>query len=165
MTFTAFLFRKLGTLKICLDKCQEIPVSEGLLTSSMVNVPKHCWNLHHSIFIIFIDPCITNSVPKSLSYWHAKCWDCLLTHLLPMNGILIFIGTIQGYQFRCYYLRNKNHFASFFLHFWKLDLILNILTEKMTLIPYVFPKLRTLKTWSEKCIKSSVSETFWEPTW
>ena len=85
MTFTAFLFRKLGTLKICLDKCQEIPVSEGLLTSSMVNVPKHCWNLHHSIFIIFIDPCITNSVPKSLSYWHAKCWDCLLTHLLPMK--------------------------------------------------------------------------------
>ena len=36
-------------------KCIKSPVSEDPSTSNMVNVPKHCWNLRHSTFIIFID--------------------------------------------------------------------------------------------------------------
>ena len=32
-------------------------VSEHPLTSNMVNVTKHCWNMHHSTIIIFIDHC------------------------------------------------------------------------------------------------------------
>ena len=42
MTLTGLVFPKLRTLKTCLDKWQEIPVEEALLTSNMVNVPKHC---------------------------------------------------------------------------------------------------------------------------
>ena len=34
----------------------------------MVNLPKHCRNLHHSTFIIFIDHCQVNWVCKCLSY-------------------------------------------------------------------------------------------------
>ena len=62
---------------------------------------------HYSAFIIFIDHCQVNWVGKGLSYWHAKSWDCLLTHCLPMKNILFLIETIQQYQFRCNYLWNK----------------------------------------------------------
>ena len=146
MTFTAFLFRKLGTLKICLDKCQEIPVSEGLLTSSMVNVPKHCWNLHHSIFIILIGHWQGICFRKRLSYWHAKSWDCLLTRWLLMKSILFLIVTNSRYQFICNYIRNKKLFLDFLLHFSNLDSNLKIPKKKMTLIYFVFPKLQTPKT-------------------
>ena len=47
---------------------------------------------------------------------------------------------------------------NFWMHFWNLDSILNILEKKMTLKAFVFPKLRTLKTWLDKCLKLPVSE-------
>ena len=43
------------TPKRWLDKCLKSPVSDYRSTSNMINVPKHCWNLHHSTFIIFLD--------------------------------------------------------------------------------------------------------------
>ena len=94
MTRIAFVFRKLRTPKTKLDKCLKSKVSEDPSTSNMADVPKHCWNLHHSIFLWFIDPCQVNWVRKSPSYWHAKSWDCFLTHWLPMKSILFFIETI-----------------------------------------------------------------------
>ena len=94
MTRIAFVFRKLRTPKTKLDKCLKSKVSEDPSTSNMADVPKHCWNLHHSIFLWFIDPCQVNWVRKSPSYWHAKSWDCLLRHWLPMKNILFFIETI-----------------------------------------------------------------------
>ena len=42
MTVTAFLFRKIQTLKMWLDKCLKSPISEDTWRSNMVNVPKHC---------------------------------------------------------------------------------------------------------------------------
>ena len=54
MTLIAFVFWKLLTPKTWLDKCLKSPVSEDPSTSNMADVPKHCWNLHHTIFIIFI---------------------------------------------------------------------------------------------------------------
>ena len=94
MTLTAFVFPKLRTLKTWLDKCTKSSVSEDNSTSNKVNVHKHCWNLHHSTFIIFIGHWQGNCVRKSLSYWHAKSWDCLLTHWLPMKSILFLIERI-----------------------------------------------------------------------
>ena len=94
MTPRDFVFPKLRTPKTWSDKCLKSPLSDDPLTSNMVNVPKHCSNLHHSIFIIFIDHCQVNWVGKRLSYWHAKSWDCLLTHWLPMKSILFLIETI-----------------------------------------------------------------------
>ena len=104
-----------------------------------------------------MDHCKRNSVRKSLSYWHGKSWDCLLTYWLPMKSILFLIGTIQEYQFRCNYLRSKKIFVNFMLHFWNVDEILNILTENMTLTAFAFPKVRTLKTWLDKCLRCPVS--------
>ena len=57
MSLTAFVFPKLRTLKTWLDKCLKNLVLEDPSTSNMVNVPKHCWNMHHSTIIIFIDLC------------------------------------------------------------------------------------------------------------
>ena len=74
ITDIAFVFPKLGTPKTWLDKCLKSLVWEDSLPSNMVNVPKHCWNLHHSTFIIFIYHCKVNWVIKSLSYWHVKSW-------------------------------------------------------------------------------------------
>ena len=121
MTLTGFVFPKLQTLKTWWDKCLKNPVSEDPSPCDRVNVPKHYWNLHHSTFIIFIGHSQGNYVSKSLSCWHAKSWDCLLTHWLPMKSILFFIGTIQEYQFRCNCLRNTKLVLSFLLHFLNVD--------------------------------------------
>ena len=94
MTLIPFLFPNLRTPKTWLDQYLKSPVSEELSTSNIVHVPKHYWNLHHRIFIIFIGPCQVNWVGESLSYWHAKFWYCLLTHWLPMKRILFLIETI-----------------------------------------------------------------------
>ena len=94
MTIIDFAFSKLRTPKTYSDKCLKSPVSEDALISNMVNVPKHCWNLHHSTFILFFGHWEWNCVWKSLSYCHAKSSDCLLTHWLPMKGILLLIETI-----------------------------------------------------------------------
>ena len=48
--------------------------------------------------------------------------------------------------------------AQFSLHFWNLDDILNVLKKKLTLTAFVFAKLRTLKTWLDKCLISLFSE-------
>ena len=76
----------------------------------MVNVPKHCWNLHHSTFIRFIDHCQVNWVGKRLSYRHAESLVCLQKHWMSMKSILFLIETIERYQLRCNYFENKNIF-------------------------------------------------------
>ena len=91
--FTAFLKCRLN-FQYFFDKFLKSPILEDPSTGNMVNVPKHCWNLHHSTFIIFFDHWQVNWVRKRLSYWHAKSWDCLLTHWLPMKSILFLIETI-----------------------------------------------------------------------
>ena len=74
MTLLAFVFPKLRTPKTWLDKCLKSPVWEDSSTSKIINVPKHCWNLHHSTIIIISDHCQVNCVAKSLSDWHVKSW-------------------------------------------------------------------------------------------
>ena len=44
------------------------------------------------------------------------------------------------------------------MHFWNLDLNLDILKENSTLTDFVFPIIRTLKTWLDKYLKNLVSE-------
>ena len=94
MASVAFVFPNLRTLKMWLDKWLKNPVPDDPSTSNMVNVPKHCWNLHHITFIIFIDHCLGNWFGKSFCYWNAKSWDCLLTRWLLMKSILLLIKTI-----------------------------------------------------------------------
>ena len=51
MTTLDYLFPNLRDPKMWLDKSLQRPVSQDPWTSNMVNVSKHCWNLHHSTFI------------------------------------------------------------------------------------------------------------------
>ena len=52
--------------------------------------------------------------------------------------------------------RKQKSFCHFFADFPNLYEILNSLSKKMTLIDFVFPKLRTAKKLSYKCLKSPV---------
>ena len=97
------------------DTCLKRPLSEDPSTSKTPDVPKHFSNLHHNIFVSFVDRSQVKCVGKSLSYWHAKSWYCLLTHWLLMESILFLIETIYRYQFRYNYLRNKKLFLTTFL--------------------------------------------------
>ena len=53
----SFCISEITTFKTCLNKSLKRPVSEDASRSNMVNVPKHCWILHHSTLITFIDHC------------------------------------------------------------------------------------------------------------
>ena len=55
MTIIDFVFPKLRTPKTWLDKCLKSLFLEDILTSNMVNEPKHSSDLHESTFILFID--------------------------------------------------------------------------------------------------------------
>ena len=121
MSLIYFVFPKLWTPNRYLYKCMKSLVSEDPSTSSIVTIPKHFWDLCHSAFIIFLDHCQVNWVEKSLSYWHAKSWVCLLTHWLPMKCILFLIEIIYRYQFRYNCAGTKKPFLNFWLHFWNLN--------------------------------------------
>ena len=64
LTLTDFVFPIIRTLKTWWDKYQKNLVLEDPLTSNILNVPKHCRNLHRSTFIIFNDHCQENWVGK-----------------------------------------------------------------------------------------------------
>ena len=53
-------FRSYALRKPLLDKCLKRPVDQDPARSNMVNGPKHCRNLNHSTFSIFIDQCAGN---------------------------------------------------------------------------------------------------------
>ena len=59
-------FRNYGLRKTLLDQCLKSPISRNPSKSNMVNVPKHCWNMHGRTFTIFIDHCEGNWLAKSL---------------------------------------------------------------------------------------------------
>ena len=54
--------------------------------------------------------------------------------------------------------KKKKTFSLFCSEFLKSGLDFEHFEKKMTLIDFVFPKLRTPKTWLDKCPKSPVSE-------
>ena len=135
-------FRKYWLQKTWLDKCLKSPVSEDFSTSNMVNGPKHCWNLHHSIFIFLLISVKKPELKKSL--------------LVICKILGLFLNTLAAYD--KYSLLNRNNFTQsiemklskkqkifpyFFLNFWQLNQILNKLKKKMKLIADVFSKSLT----------------------
>ena len=52
---------------------------------------------------------------------------------------------ISRNKFRRNFLKNKRLFLDFLLHFWNVHAILNILKKKMSILAYLFQKLRTAK--------------------
>ena len=111
----------------------------------MVKGFKHCCDLDNSTVTIFNDHFGGNWVGKSLFYWDAKPYNCLLKHWLLMRSILFLIEAIQRKQFGCNYLKNKKSFLIFpcifkiYIKFWIFS------KKKTTVIADSFPKLRTPK--------------------
>ena len=139
MTLIDFVYRKVPPPKTWSDKCLKSRVSEDPSTSNMVNLPVHCWNQHHRTFSILIDHCQVNWVGKSLSYWHAKSWDADQKYPVLNRKNLMIPVQMQLCQ-------KQKPFPNFLLHFWNVDEILNIFKKKMTLIDFLYPKLRTPNT-------------------
>ena len=115
------------------------------------------------------------------SEWHyfsQICWS--LWRQLSSKRFLLEIGKISGLFFNTltadqkYCLPNRqfdianwdaiiskreNFFSSFFFwYFSNVDKIFKIFKKKMALIAAVFSKLRTRKTFLDKCLKSRISE-------
>ena len=139
----SFCISEMRTLKTWLDKCRKRLVSEDPSRSNMVNVPKHCWNVHYSTLMIFIVHCLGNWVGKSLSYWHAKSRDWLLTHWLPMKSILFLIGTISRLPIYMQLSQKQKNFSEFFAAFLKCSFNFKHFEKKND---FVFLKLGTRKT-------------------
>ena len=146
MTLITFVFAIWRTTKTRLDKCLKSPVWGDYSTSNIVKVPKHCWNLHRITFII-----IRWSLPSQLS------WKTSLLLTCKVLGLLV--NTLAGDEkypvldrdnltipVQMQLSMKKNLFSVFLLVFWSLAEILNVLKKKMTLIAFVFSKLRTRKT-------------------
>ena len=54
--------------------------------------------------------------------------------------------------------QKENNFSEFFAGILKAAITFRYFEKKMTLIDFDFPKLRTPETWSDKCLKSPVSD-------
>ena len=137
-------FRNYGPRKTWSGKCLKSPVLDHRSTGNMVNGPKHWFNLNGSSFTIFVHHCESHWVGKSHSQWYANSEDFSLTHWLPMTSILFLVERIQCKQFRCLYRKNKS-FLKFFCAFLKSTSNFEHFQKKMTLIAYVFPKIRIPK--------------------
>ena len=121
MTLIEFIFSKLRTPKTKSGKCLKSPVSEDASRSHMVNVPKHCWNVHHIPFITFIRQWQRNCFRKSFSYWHVKFWEDIVNTLSNDEKYLLHYRDNLTLPLQMQFLKNKKHFLSFWLHFWNLD--------------------------------------------
>ena len=137
-------FRNYRLWKIWLDHSIKGAVSEHALTVNIWKCPKHIGNLLASALIIFFiivrevdfewSPQVLGEILglffKTLTA-DGKCpvWDC---ENLPLP-IQIQIS------------KQQQNSSKFFLHFYVLHQILNILKEKLILRANVFPKLQTVK--------------------
>ena len=158
MIIIANIFPKLLTLKIWLHHSFESDVWESYSTVNMLMGGKLLWKLHETTFIILFDHSEQKFFEKYLRYWNLKSLGSLLTHWLPLTNILFWIVRVFSSLFKCNYLKNEKTFPKFLFRFWNLPEILIIFHKKMIVWANVFPRLRTVKTWLDHSLKSSVSE-------
>ena len=72
-----------------------------------------------------------------------------------MTSIPLLVETIEVTQLRCIFLKKKETFSQFFSAFFESALNSEHFQKKVTLIPYVFPKLPTTKNVLRQMSKSS----------
>ena len=128
-----------------LFKCIRRILSRNFLAVNVLTSPKNSWNLHKSTFILFFDHIEPNWVRKSIMESGVRFEDCLLTRWVSTTSILVVIERIYRYQLKSNYWKNHTIFAAFFLQFWYLNQISNVLNRKMSLIGQGFLKLLTPK--------------------
>ena len=138
-----------------LDNSLKNAVSEHAVTFNMWKRRKYLRNLHESSFILFFS-----------SFSRKLIWK--MSHLLSDEILKVFVYIltgdgqypVQGFiefatpNWNAIIWKRKN-FSSifFFLHFWNLHHILNILKEKLIVIVNVFPKLQNVRIFVRKLSK------------
>ena len=106
---------------------------------------------------------IHRSLPRKLS-WKRFClmtWQILGLHvntLAANERYLVLHKDNLTIPIQMQLSQKEKTFSEFFVHFWNLSEILNAFKKKRTLRAFVFPKFPTPKSWSDKCLKSLVSE-------
>ena len=109
------------------------PLSQDSSASNIVNEPKHCWNLCHTTFIIFIDHFALNWVGKSLSSW------LLINTLTTVDkySLLNRDNLVPKIQTRI--PENEKQISDFFPEFLKSRSNVERFKKKMTVKDYIFP--------------------------
>ena len=87
-----------------------------------------------------------------------RFYNCLITRWLETTSVLVVIERIYSYQFKSNYLKNHRLFAAFFLHFWYIYGIYNVLQKKMSVIVKYFWSYWLWKMCLFKCITGRFSE-------
>ena len=122
----------------------------------MVNVQKHCWNLHNSTFILFIGHLQVTCVRKSLSYWHAKSWDCFLTQWLPIKRILLLNKDNLTIPIQMQLSQKQKLFSEFFATFLKSTINFKYFEKRIwSLSILYFPNYGLRKCAKNSCFRGS----------
>ena len=125
----------------------------------MVNVQKHCWNLHNSTFILFIGHLQVTCVRKTLSYWHAKSWDCFLTQGLPIKRILLLNKDNLTIPIQMQLSQKQKLFSEFFATFLKSTINFKYFEKRIwSLSILYFPNYGLRKRGEINVLKIPVSE-------
>ena len=124
----------------CFGKRLLLKGLDGLVSGhhSVINVltgSKHRWKYQGTTIILFTHEFQVNWVGKSLIFSDLISSDCSLTHWLPMTSIHSAICRIFCNNFKRYYLKNGRIFLDFWLHFWNVHEIQNILEKSRSVLP------------------------------
>ena len=152
VTLIAFVFPKFRTPRLWLDKSINSPVSEDPWTSNMGDVPKHCWNLHHSIFIIFIEYCRGQLNLKKSLLFTCQILGLLLNTLAADEKYPVLNRDNLTIPIHIQLSQKRITFSQFLAPILKSSLNFKHLEKQMTLTAFVFTKLQTPKTYSDKCL-------------
>ena len=103
---------------------------------------------------IFFCHCETKWLGKFVCYWYLNTYDFLLKQWLAMTSIFFVILGICRNYIKCNYPKKLKHFVNFFVHFWNLHQIFNILKKNNN----VFFEITDSKKWFDESLDSPVSE-------
>ena len=120
--------------KRCLVKRLKGLASADHLVINVLIGSKHCWSHHGTTIFLFFHNFHINWIGKSLPLSHLKCSECLLTRWLPMTSIPVAICRFSDKNFKRLYLKKERLFVNFWLCFWIVDEICNVLKTKKSIL-------------------------------
>ena len=112
---------------------------------------KSPWEQFYLVFFIILKEIDLENV-SSIVRWNLKGFCLHIDWRWPISCSGFY--RICNSQLKCNYLKKEKLFLDFFfLHFWNLHHILNILKEKLIVIVNVFPKLQNVRIFVRKLSK------------
>ena len=89
---------------------------------------------------------------------HAKIMLLLVNTLAANENYPVLNRDNLTIPIQMQFSQKQNTFSYFFAAFLKGAINFKYVVKKMTVIDFVFPKLRTPNIWSDKCLKSPISD-------